>query len=220
MEALKYGENLVVASATPIPASALPMPPGAIPYGLHESPPWQFWPAASLSLVDDVGRTLLWILLIIYFCERFKVPLATFIGNLRSIGLPFAHLSADKHQPIAPPSPPAAGNESNAQTGQSDALARAWLYERTYNFIYGTQLALLAVLEYQTLDTAGVRQFYDLSVKSGNASNFEAYLAYLTNWDLVSAALQGNDVTYSITEKGRDFLRYVKNMGLTLNRAY
>ena len=94
--------------------------------------------------------------------------------------------------------------------------------ERIYHLIYGSQIRLLQKLNYSNEKTDSVKYFYDNAVKYFpeiyKNYSYESYLDFLVNQGLVTL---NNETDYiSITETGRDFLRYLVESNSNLDKLY
>jgi hypothetical protein len=94
--------------------------------------------------------------------------------------------------------------------------------ERIYHLIYGSQIRLLQKLNYSSENKDNVKYFYDNAVKyfpeTYKNYPYESYLDFLVKQGLI---IYENDDDYiSITEKGKDFLRYLIESNSNLEKLY
>jgi hypothetical protein len=101
----------------------------------------------------------------------------------------------------------------------SSALLIGGVFERTYNFVFGSQIALLQQLNSipQTVEQA--RAYYE---RAGSAFpeiyknyTFEQWLNFLQSFLLTTK--EGDRI--SITQRGRGFLRYIVENGYSIQKA-
>lgn len=88
-------------------------------------------------------------------------------------------------------------------------------FERAFNLIYGTQMALLEYLEGKGAEgerTVNLVTFYnEFFSRSGlRTTLFTDYLAFLSEMKFVEYKGSGTDATMHITQSGIDFLSYVR----------
>ncbi|HEX2787663.1 MAG TPA: hypothetical protein VHP32_07135 [Ignavibacteria bacterium] len=96
----------------------------------------------------------------------------------------------------------------------SEVVYIKYLFGNIYQAIFGSQIKLLRHLNSATNETIdSVKTFYDEAVsKNPNLKSYpyENYIEFLSNVELVNVL----NKKISITTRGRDFLKYVVEMGL------
>ena len=94
--------------------------------------------------------------------------------------------------------------------------------ERIYHLIYGSQIRLLQKLNYSSESTENVKYFYDNAVKyfpeTYKNYPYETYLDFLVRQGLIIYEEDNNYIT--ITEIGRDFLRYLIESNSNQDKLY
>lgn len=104
----------------------------------------------------------------------------------------------------------------------SQLLLMIKFFERTYRLIYGSQIRLLHKLNYSPEKSQDVKYLYD------NAANYfpetykdypyEDYLKFLVTEGLITK--DENEGILSITDVGKDFLRYLVESNSSLEKLY
>jgi hypothetical protein len=102
--------------------------------------------------------------------------------------------------------------------GTAAQLSIAWVCERAYSSIFGSQIGALQFLNSQPATRGIVRTNYDVAA-ANNSELFEHYsfdqwLGFLVNNNLIT--VQGDEV--QITNLGRIFIQYLVQQGLPLWR--
>jgi len=94
-------------------------------------------------------------------------------------------------------------------------------FERIYHNIFGSQIRLLEFLSVQEngqSDTSKIVSFFDTAKENApdtfENTQFSDYINFLSSWDLVSNI----DSKWSITKKGRAFIKYITAMQLNKNK--
>lgn len=94
-----------------------------------------------------------------------------------------------------------------------------WHFETINLQILGSQLALLQTINTQSLTLAQVRGFYDHAAQVApdyyRHYTFESWVAWLTNF---AKTITVDSEVASITEAGREFLKYIVGRGYSLTR--
>lgn len=91
---------------------------------------------------------------------------------------------------------------------------------KAYNFIFGTQIALLQELNSRALPEQAVQGYFD-GVKGRfpdvySSATREGYLSFLLNYELID--IVGGQ--YAITEQGREFLVWMARSQLSPNKLW
>jgi hypothetical protein len=101
------------------------------------------------------------------------------------------------------------------------ALTIAWAFDKTYYLIYGSQIVALHYLNDHRnvpLTTKHISPFYEEGVRTFpylyTSDSFEGWLGFLVTTNLVQK--NGDDV--GITIRGREFLKYLVDQGLPINK--
>lgn len=95
-------------------------------------------------------------------------------------------------------------------------------FERVYNIIYGSQLQLLQYINtYSNLSTEELIPFYETAKSKYpefyETYTFESWLQFLINMDLI---IRNDDGKYSITWIGRDFLKFIIELALSMSKRF
>ncbi len=192
----------------------------------------------------EIGRTLLWCVLIVSSLLIFKQPISTFLVNIKEAKAgPFGLSSfqsqelatgkgdeppdpnADVKDPIdrvafeneAATAPPALQKRVNELTEAYNQVYAAWYHERTYNVIYGSQIAALIMAENHALSEQRLRSLYEQSRRLGNKQPFEAWVAFLIDRGLL---VRGGQAGNTITPTGLAFLAYVRAQNLPITKLW
>ncbi|WP_298285940.1 hypothetical protein [uncultured Lutibacter sp.] len=95
-------------------------------------------------------------------------------------------------------------------------------FERVYDSIYGSQIKLLQRLNFTVDSKSSLKTFYENAKKiypeAYNNYSYESYLNYLFNNGLI--LLQENDENVQITYFGKDFLRYLIEANLSIEKRF
>lgn len=92
-------------------------------------------------------------------------------------------------------------------------------FEKIHNIIYGSQIRLLQRLNYSQTETKDeLKLYYDNAVKNNPDGYknypYESYLNFLVTCEFIII----NEETISITDVGKDFLRYIVEANLTVEK--
>jgi hypothetical protein len=102
----------------------------------------------------------------------------------------------------------------------SSALLIGGMLERTYNFIFGSQIALLERLNSGPLSIDDLKGFYDRAKAAFpeiyKSYEFQHWYNFLESFVLISRLPSGQ---IEITKRGRGFLRYLIDNGYTTVKA-
>jgi len=95
--------------------------------------------------------------------------------------------------------------------------------EKIYDLIYGSQIRLLQRLNHTTTETKdSLKFYYDNAVKTYPTAyekyTYESYLNFLYSYGLI--LLEENNENVRITDAGKDFLRYLIEANLSLEKLY
>lgn len=95
-------------------------------------------------------------------------------------------------------------------------------FERNYRQIYGSQLALLEHLNSSKYETKTSLKFFYNKAVSNYPENYETYpydnwFSFIVNLELIEV---NDKEEVFITHFGKDFLKYIIDSGLTLNKDY
>ncbi|MEY9428868.1 hypothetical protein ABH975_004183 [Bradyrhizobium ottawaense] len=103
----------------------------------------------------------------------------------------------------------------------SSGLLIGGLFERTYNFIFGSQLLLLERLNSSPLSLDDLKEFYERGKTAFpeiyKTYTFEQWLAFLESSSLVARVNGGS--LFAITPRARGFLRYLIDNGYTTQKV-
>lgn len=103
----------------------------------------------------------------------------------------------------------------------SSGLLIGGLFERTYNFIFGSQILLLERLNSSPLSMDDLKQFYerarDAFPEIYKNYTFEQWLNFLESFTLITRTQDGS--LFAITPRARGFLRYIIDNGYTTQKA-
>lgn len=92
-------------------------------------------------------------------------------------------------------------------------------FEKIHNIIYGSQIRLLQRLNYSQTETKDeLKLYYDNAVKNNPDGyknySYENYLNFLVTCEFIII----NEENVSITDMGKDFLRYIVEANLTVEK--
>lgn len=94
--------------------------------------------------------------------------------------------------------------------------------ERIYHLIYGSQIRLLQKLNYSAENTENIKYFYDNAVEYFpdlyKDYSYDNYLDFLVSFELITYDRETNII--SITEMGKDFLRYLVESNSNVDKLY
>jgi uncharacterized protein YqiB (DUF1249 family) len=96
-------------------------------------------------------------------------------------------------------------------------------FEKVYDSIYGSQIRLLQRLNHTSVETkSSLKLYYDNAVKNYPEAyktyGYESYLNYLQVKGLI--VMQENDENVQIAHFGVDFLRYLLEANLSVEKLY
>lgn len=102
----------------------------------------------------------------------------------------------------------------------SSGLLIGGLFERTYNFIFGSQILLLERLNSGPLTMDNLKEFHERARAAFpdiyKNYTFEQWLNFLESFALIARTQDG---MFTITHRARGFLRYVIDNGYTTQKA-
>lgn len=94
--------------------------------------------------------------------------------------------------------------------------------EKIYHLIYGSQIRLLQKLNYSAENVENIKYFYDNAVEyfpeAYKDYSYNNYLDFLVSFELITYNRDTNVV--SITEAGKDFLRYIVESNSNVDKLY
>lgn len=96
-------------------------------------------------------------------------------------------------------------------------------FERVYDSIYGSQIKFMQRLNHTSAESkTSLKLYYDNAKKNYFEAyknfSYESYLNYLKNNGLI--VMENNDENIQITYFGRDFLRYILETNLSVEKLY
>jgi hypothetical protein len=96
-------------------------------------------------------------------------------------------------------------------------------FERVYDSIFGSQIRFLQRLNHTSVESkTSLKLYYDNAVKNYPEAyktyTYDRYLKYLSNNGLI--IMNENDQNIQITFFGKDFLRYLLETNLSLEKLY
>jgi hypothetical protein len=102
-------------------------------------------------------------------------------------------------------------------------LFEAFVFEKIFNTIYGTQVSLLESLSLKKDEGEkynNLTEFYQEFLRRGGTTSYHLrdYLNFLTSYKLIDFHGEGSETTVKITPSGNNFLSYIKaNYSLLFN---
>ena len=96
-------------------------------------------------------------------------------------------------------------------------------FEKVYDSIYGSQIRFIQRLNHTSVESkTSLKLYYDNAAKNYPDAyknySYESYLNYLKNNGLI--IMEVNDENVQISDYGKDFLKYILEMGLSVEKLY